>query len=119
MVDDFIRIRLIPLKPGESASSQDHSAGDNDVAIVRAEIGAISIDSHNRGKEYEKMKNKRLADINQQDFNFSPFANVGLMLRYPDAEATDRMVVKKEEIMRLNVTAGDTILLELSRIESL
>lgn len=119
MVDDFIRIRFIAVGPSGSADAKaDHSAEDNSRAIVRAEIVSISIDSRTRAKEYEKMKNKQLPENFQQDFNFSPFAMVGLTLRYHDANSHDMMSMKKDDLMRLNVTAGDTIFLELSRLET-
>lgn len=124
MVDDFIRVRIIPVQSGGSTDIQANDPTDNynrvSSALVRAEIQGISIDdSRNRSREYEKMINKPIAEIAQQNFNFSPFANVGFTVKYLDTYTVSRIVMKKEQLMRLNVTAGDTILLEVSRIDSL
>lgn len=123
MVDEFIRVRLIPIQSGESSNFQANDSGNGSntgaSALVRAEIQGISIDSRNRSREYQKMNNKPVAEIAQQKFDFSPFANLGFTVKYLDTNHVSRIVMKKEELMQLNVTAGDTILLEISRIDSL
>jgi hypothetical protein len=115
MVDDFIRIRFLTIEPRPTAPDSEEGKRK---AIVSAEVGSISIDSHSRGREYEKVKNRPLSKDFDKEFDFSPYAMVGLVLRYVDADSHDMMSMKKDEIMRLNITAGDTIFLELSKVQS-
>jgi hypothetical protein len=48
--------------------------------------------------------------------DFSPFTQVSVNLRYPDTDSHDIFEMRKEDLARLNITAGDTVLLELSKI---
>lgn len=112
MVDDFIRIRFLTEEPKPSSTESEKEKG---AAIVQAEVVSISIDSRTRAREYDKIKNRPLSKDLETEVNFSPYAMVGLALKYIDANSIDRMSMKKDEIMGLNITAGDTIFLELSK----
>ena len=114
MIDDFIRIRMIPEQSGSDAavSTSDHTA------IVKANVVAVSIHSRGRSNEYQKMIGKKTSEVLSEAHDFSPFTEVSVNLRYTDTNSHDIFTVKKEDLARLNVTAGDTVLLELSKVEN-
>jgi hypothetical protein len=112
MVDDFIRIRMIPEQSGSGAvvSASDHAA------VVKANVVAVSIYSRGRSNEYQKMIGKKASEVLSEEHDFSPFTQVSVNLRYPDTDSHDIFEMKKEDLARLNITAGDAVFLELSKV---
>ena len=114
MVDDFIRIRMLPEQSEVDAalSTTSHTA------IVKANVVAVSIHSRGRSNEYQKMIGKKTSEVLSESHDFSPFTEVSVNLRYADTNSHDIFTVKKEDLARLNITAGDTVLLEISKAEA-
>jgi hypothetical protein len=112
MVDDFIRIRMIPEQSGSEAVV---SASDR-AAVVKANVVAVSIYSRGRSSEYQEMIGKKTSEVLSEAHDFSPFTQVSVNLRYPDTDSHDIFEMKKEDLARLNITAGDTVFLELSKV---